>query len=95
MQGEGLAAAGLDVALRVCVNGRCKDQDRKLRGMTHEEAVRHLVLMWDKLPLEFDFSGGAADGGAGASSVALDRPTRRSSRSPTWAMSWGRCWRRC
>ena len=30
--------------------------------------------MWDKLPLEFDFSGGAAGGGAGESSVALDAP---------------------
>ena len=67
-------AAGLDVALRVRVNGRCKDQDRKLRGMTHKEAERHLLLMWDKLPLEFDFSGGAANGGAGASSVALNAP---------------------
>ena len=66
-------AAGLDV-LRVRVKGRSKDQDRKLRGMTYEEAERHLFLVWDELPLKFDFGGGAADGAAGVGPAALDTP---------------------
>jgi len=73
-KGSASRAAGLDGALRVRVEGRSKDQDRKLRGMTYEEAERHLFLAWDELPLEFDFAGGAADGAAGVRPAALDTP---------------------
>jgi hypothetical protein len=68
---------GLDGALRLRAKGRGKDN--KLKDMTHEQAERHLLLMWDEFPLQFDFGGGAAgggaaDGGAGASPAALDTP---------------------
>jgi len=71
-KGSASRAAGLDGALRWRVKKR--SQEKTLNGMTYEDAERHLLLAWDEVPLEFDFGGGAADGGAGASPVALGTP---------------------